>query len=113
MHGLSDDESEQALHLQAVKDKELDHLRAKCDAATARSLAFCSGYKWVVKGLMRGGEGGGGEMSDADALDTVQLTQRLDAEVVAQAHRHCLKLLSPGSKCHFRFIDAAIYHCDF
>ena len=29
---------------------------------------------------MRGGEG---EMSDADALDTVQLTQRLDAEVVA------------------------------
>ena len=64
----------------AATDGELEHLRSKCESATARSLAFCSGYKWIVRGLMRGGEG---EMSDADALDTVQLTQRLDAEVVA------------------------------
>ena len=75
---------QQAQQRLAASDAEAERLRAKCEEATARSRAFCSGYKWVVRGLLRGGEGG--ELSDADALDTVQLTQRLDQEVLAQKH---------------------------
>ena len=75
---------QQAQQRLAASDAEAERLRAKCEEATARRRAFCSGYKWVVRGLLRGGEGG--ELSDADALDTVQLTQRLDQEVLAQKH---------------------------
>ncbi len=77
----------------------MEHQRAKCEAATSRSMAYCAGYKWIVKGVLRSPGDGGGELSDADALDTVQLTQRLDREVAANhANRFQIQYLTSASE---------------